>query len=280
MEWIYILSIFIVYSTFEYSGEKLLSQYNKKFSDLNEEIILADLIKNFPEINKFYVDIGAADGVWSNTARLALNGWGGLGLECDPKQVRKFNKTYRKITKVRAYVAKVTPLNVGKILEIHNVPEDFGVLSLDIDSYDYFVLESLLDKFRPTIIIAEINEKFPPPLEFTVLFNDDHVWDYSHFFGQSISQIEKLCVIQNYAIVQLEYNNVFLIDKNKYSGESLTAKEAYESGYQFKADRKQKFFWNHDMEILLTSNPEENVRFLDEYFARYKGKYSLTISRS
>ena len=147
--------------------------------------------------------------------------------------------------------------------------------SLDIDSYDYFVLESILKHFRPAIIIVEINEKIPPPLEFTVIYNEAHSWDCSHFFGQSICQLEKLALAQNYAIATLEYNNVFLVAKERFQGESLSAEEAYKKGYVTKEDRAVKFPWNHNMEILLTSTPEDNVKFLKEHFSGYEGKYTL-----
>lgn len=104
-------------------------------------------------------------------------------------------------------------------------------MSLDRDGYDYFVLEAILQKFRPSSIITEVNEKIPPPLEFTVLFDEEYSWDVNHFFGQSISQLKKLCDLHNYTIVNLEYNNAFLVPKEIYKGRSLTAPEAYNGEY-------------------------------------------------
>jgi hypothetical protein len=271
-----LLSIFLYMTPFA-SAEIPLSQYQGKFSTLNEENIIQSLLNTIPDVKKFYVDIGAGDGVsGSNTARLAYDGWHGLALEGSHDHVSKCSLIYRDIPQVKIFESFVTPLNVCDLLEAFNTPKDLGVLSLDIDSYDYFVLEALLKKFRPTIIVTEINEKIPPPLEFTVLYDKDHAWEYNHFFVQSISQLEKLCLEQNYALVTLEYNNAVLVAKEKYKGKDLSAKEAYLIGYQLKADRTEKFPWNADMEIMLTSTPEDNVDFLLHFFSKYKGKFNLS----
>ncbi len=253
-----------------------LEDYKRKFSSLDEEYILADLLKTIPNIEKYYVDIGAGDGIGgSNTAALALHHWRGLACEADNSKASSLLQAYQNLNTIKLFVGKVTPLNVCELFKSNNVPKDFGVLSLDIDSYDYFVLESILENFRPTVLIVEINEKIPPPLEFTVLYNEAHCWDYSHFFGQSICQLEKLALAQNYAIATLEYNNIFLVAKERFQGKSLTAEEAYKTGYVIKRDRAEKFPWNHNMEVLLTSKPDDSIKFLKEYFSAYEGNYIL-----
>jgi len=177
---------------------------------------------------------------------------------------------------VRICNTKITPCNLLSFLQGYDVPKEFGVLSLDIDSYDYFVLETLLTKYRPTVLMVEINEKIPPPLSFTVTYDETWGWDGSHFYGMSISQAEKLAHAHNYALVHLEYNNLFLVAGEHHFLESLSATEAYNKGYLSKADRKEKYPWNQDMEELLTLPPQEGMEFLHERFACYKGKYLLS----
>lgn len=63
---------------------KQIQSFNKesKFSSLNEDKIIADIIKNIDIKHNFFVDIGAANGViWSNTCLLAINRWDGLSVE-------------------------------------------------------------------------------------------------------------------------------------------------------------------------------------------------------
>ena len=50
-----------------------------------------------------------------------------------------------------------------------------------------------LSDYRPRLICSEINEKIPPPIKFTVKYSPNHYWQGDHFYGQSISQLYKLC---------------------------------------------------------------------------------------
>jgi hypothetical protein len=60
-----------------------------------------------------------------------------------------------------------------------------------------------------------------------VLYSDQYSWDVSHFYGQSISQVGVLCERHEYAIVELEYNNVFLVLRES-AQVSLSPVEAHE----------------------------------------------------
>ena len=217
-----------------------------------EEAVIQDLIQGL-EVEPYFVDVGAGDGAKdSNTARLALGGWRGVFFECDPPTLAVLAANFAGQEWVSVSGARVTPLNVAALLEGHGVPRDFGVLSLDIDSYDYHVLASLLERFRPTIVVAEINEKIPPPLAFSVGFHPEHRWDQSHFYGQSIVTLGELADRHGYSLVHLEYNNAFLVDADRTDVPGLTPGEAYETGYLNRPDRKKRFPWNSDVEEALT----------------------------
>lgn len=274
------MAILVIMITSSLNAIDSLGQ-SEKFSWLDEEIVLEKLLKDLSNkntIETIYVDIGAGNGaMMSNTAKLAKNGWRGLDLEASKKSAEEFAKIYTDYPLIKFHLGKVTPLNVNQLLEAYSIPKDFGVLSLDIDGYDYFVLEALLHKYRPSIIITEINEKIPPPLEFTVLFDEMYSWECNHFYGQSICKLKKLCDEHNYAIVHLEYNNAFLIPMDIYEGKSLSAQEAYSKGYKNRSKRVEFFPWNSDMEYLLTATPEESCLFLNQFFKKYEGKYTLFI---
>ena len=243
-----------------------------------EEAVIQDLIQGL-EVEPYFVDVGAGDGAKdSNTARLALGGWHGVFFECDPPTLAVLAANFAGQEWVSVSGARVTPLNVAALLEGHGVPRDFGVLSLDIDSYDYHVLASLLERFRPTIVVAEINEKIPPPLAFSVGFHPEHRWDQSHFYGQSIVTLGELADRHGYSLVHLEYNNAFLVDADRTDVPGLTPGEAYETGYLNRPDRKKRFPWNSDVEEALTLPPEEAVDFFRRLFVPYEGSYEISIA--
>ncbi len=225
------------------------------------------------------VDIGAGDGTrQSNTFALVRAGWKCIGVEYDSRKFSRLAKAYKHYPNAFACRCRVTPFNVTPLLEAYGIEKGFDVLSLDIDSYDYWMLDALLPRLRPRLVIAEINEKIPPPIKFVVKYDPDFEMTH-HFYGFSIASLATLCEQHGYAVLALEYNNVFLADKTLpgVAPLALTIETAYRQGYAERADRREKFRQNHDMEILHTLSPAEGVRFLTDFYARHEGEYELSI---
>lgn len=224
------------------------------------------------------VDIGASDGTsMSNTYSLYSKGWTGLAVEYDAVKFATLATRYQGFPQVQLAKCRVTPSNIVSLLTTHSVPRDFDFLSLDIDGYDYFVLEQLLSCYRPKLICAEINEKIPPPIKFTVKYDSSYNWNVDHFYGQSIAQLHSLAVKYKYSLVDLHYNNAFLVPSEFCSEPSLTPEEAYCLGYKDKTDRKEKWSLNADMEEVLHMEPEEALAFVIRYFKKYKGKFEISL---
>jgi hypothetical protein len=241
-----------------------------------DEHIVLKYLGSLPASSKYCVDIAAQDGVMgSQTLRLFQEGWSGLAVEFDGNMFAALSRMYQSFEGVSLVRAKVVPQNVVAILQAARCPRDFGFLSLDIDSYDYFLLDQILAAFRPRVICVEINETVPPPLKFTVTFSEDHQWSGDHFQGQSICKCYELCVKYDYAIVELHYNNLFLVPAELNLWGVLTPEAAYDAGYRLKADRQRTFAWNADMEDVLTMARPEAIEFLQRKFAKYAGHYTL-----
>jgi hypothetical protein len=196
------------------------------------------------------------------------------------RRARRLARAYRNLEGVEARQALVTPANVVGLLREHAVPTDFGVLSLDIDSYDYWVLDAVLGSFRPRVVVAEINEKIPPPVRFRVGYDPDFRLQH-HFFGYSISSLEELCARHDYALLALEYNNAFVAPRELLGGmPTLDAATAYRRGYFDRPDRRERFPRNQNMEPLHSMTPAEAVAFLRKFFARHEGKYDLSLAET
>ena len=248
----------------------------RSFSNFDEDPIIQELLSKIHVRHRFAVDIGAGDGeTMSNSYNLFKSGWSGIAAEWDGVRFARLAYRYSGFPEARLIRARITPDNVLDLLAASGAPREFGFLNLDIDSYDHYVLEKLLGAYRPALICAEINEKFPPPLKFTVKWNPDHAWAQDHFFGQSLSMLEDLAKRQGYALVGLEYNNAFLIPRELNPVPILSAAEAYRQGYADRTDRLQRLPWNKDMEPLLTLSKEEAIAFIDEKFRAYAGRYVL-----
>ena len=252
------------------------------FSNSREEQILARYIAELlpPNHNRTAVDIGAGDGTrWSNTYALFANGWTGIGIEFDPRKFAKLARACKYYPEVYAARNRATPTNIVSLLESYEIEKDFTVLSLDIDGNDYWVLRAILSKFRPRLIVTEINEKIPPPIRFVVKYDPDFQLRH-HFFGYSIAVLADLCEQFGYSILELEYNNAFLAPKELAGTRALDARTAYARGYLDRPDRREKFKLNFDMEAVHSLNPEEAIEFLREFYAKYEGLFYLGPDRA
>lgn len=227
--------------------------------------------------NQFCVDIGAFDGSsFSSTFELLEKGWNGLLIECDARAFAKLSELYKQRDDLHLLRTKATPLNIVSLLKSFSVPRHFDFLDLDIDGYDYFVLEQILKEYRPTLISVEINETIPPPYKFTVNYDPHFAWGGSgnHFYGQSICQLYQLCQAHNYHLVELSgYINAYLVPAEISLWPGLTPEEAYQNGFL----NLPRPAHDLDMEPLLTMAPQEGMAFLNQLFAQHKGKYLLEI---
>jgi len=247
-------------------------------SNFNEEPLINTYLRELAPLENYTIDIAAGDGVtMSNTYALFKKGYKGLGVEFDAHKFYRLAFNYRNFSEVQLAKCMVTPLNILSLFAGYQVPEKPGFLSLDIDGYDHFVLDVLLSKYRPTLICVEINEKIPPPIKFTVKFDPSYRWVEDHFYGQSISQLHTLCEKYKYSLINLHYNNAFLVPSELNYGKALSPEEAYSQGYLNKKDRKQKFPYNSNLEILHNMKPIEAKEHLNQFFQKYKEKFIISI---
>ncbi|HEV7743922.1 MAG TPA: hypothetical protein VGO56_02895 [Pyrinomonadaceae bacterium] len=268
-------------SIIELALQKVRYSLRGRFSHANEQNILAKYIAQLlpPDQPRTVVDIGAGNGVrWSNSYALLLAGWKALGVEVDPQKYALLEKVYRKFPNARASNSLAEPANIASLLQKFDIERNFGVLCLDIDGNDYWVLDEILEEFRPGLVVTEINENIPPPLRFVVKFDPQFQLRY-HFYGYSIAALEDLCEQHNYGILELEYNNAFLAPRELKSAQFRDATTAYREGYLDRPERKERFATNLDMEGLHSLSPEEGIRFLHNFYAADVGNYYLTADR-
>ena len=262
--------------------EAKLSLKRGGHSSLGEEALLKKYISELlpRNHNRTVVDIGAGDGLrWSNTYALFREGWKGVGVEYDSRKAIRLAHNYKYYADAYACRSRVTPDNVVPLLQTYFIEKDFSVLSLDIDSYDYWVLDRVLKDYRPRLILTEINEKIPPPIKFVVNYDPDFELRH-HFYGYSIESLAELCRRYDYALIQLEYNNAFLAPRELPGVRPLSADIAYREGYLERADRREKFHLNYDMEALNSLTPAEGVEFIKHFYAKFAGKYEVSIAQT
>lgn len=228
-----------------------------------ESICCAD---DFPN-EKVLVDIGAGDGMtFSNSLNLLdKHRWKGLLIEPAHRSIAAANMLIAKQKlDVSTTATYANPETVCNLLAAFGIPRNFGFLSLDVDSIEYPLLQSILCGFRPGLICVEINERVPPPIFFYTKYSRGAQIPHAPLFlGASIQALIDLCATFDYNPIHLEYNNLFLIpsednirsrlftEKLRQNSQTIAAL-LFEDGYQKRADRLSIFPWNRQFEDLQT----------------------------
>ena len=261
-------------------GKHYLKSRRDDNSHAGEYSYLKTLINRLNLTNGYVVDIAASDGV-SQSSTLGFfrdPEWKGLAVEMDPVKFSKLAFIYANFPSAKLARGRVTPNNVSSILHGFEVPIDFTLLNLDIDSYDLYVMDQLLKAgFRPKIISMEINEKIPPPIYFTVEYDDNHYWKEDHFYGCSLTAASETVKPFGYKLESLQYNNAIFIHVDACAGliDDVDVETAYNAGYRNQPSRKKLFPWNSNVECLLECSPKEGIDFLSNFFASYRGQFTL-----
>jgi hypothetical protein len=243
---------------------------------------IIELLKSLKIDRGYAVDVAASDGLsQSCTFNLFQNGWSGLCLEMDPMKFSKLAYLYRSFSTVSLSKLRVTPQNINAILKSAEVPKSFDFLNLDIDSYDLFVLEKIIDSgYKPKLISMEINEKIPQDIHFTVTYDENHSWEGDHFYGCSIKAATTLMAQFNYVLVALEWNNAFFAPQilaSQNSLKELNLQSVFQSNCIGRNDYLSLFPWNKDVNHWHQLDPDQAIIEIEKFFSKYTGLYELKL---
>ena len=242
--------------------------YAYKQSDFEQ---ISKYIANLKENNRVYLDIGCSN-AFNMSAEMIDDS--ALTVLIEPDIKSRENVAKENVTLLNQYA---TPQNIEEIIKEHIGSKDITFLDLDIDSYDFELLQAILQVKKPYMIMAETNEKIPYPVEFYVCY--EHSWDVSHFFGMSFAAFCAL-VQEDYDVVALNGNNAFAIRKDMNNTPSQSShSDLYESGYKNPRLNGQlsMFDYNSNVDHWLGLEPEEAIEQINQFFQSYQGKYRIGI---
>jgi len=223
------------------------------------------------------VDIGASTDsflFWWNAKRRVM--FEGDALACQ----RTVEKAKQLKVDCEVFNRKVYPDTVVATLKEACIPIDFDVLSLDIDSYDFWVLLSILKEFRPWIIVTEVNENIPPPISFTLKSDPKLTWNPgSAFFGYSIWALKPLLSEFGYRVSGMAFNNVILTRSDILSETGVSLEEAWEKGYLM-SPAKTGYFSPEQRSILFSKvGNDEKLKIIRDVFRGNDGHYVLGVDK-
>jgi hypothetical protein len=193
------------------------------FSGSGEDGVIEEIFQRIAPTTRFAVEFGANDGVWlSNTRNLVLHhGWNAFLIEGKQDLALKAHATYIG-QNVGVLHAKVLPSNIEALLVSASAPPDLDFLSIDIDSFDWYVWHAIQD-VRPKCVCIEYNASFPPPEERVVPY-DPGMFDAAvarlgpercdDYFGASLQSMYLLGKSKGYELVYCTSDgvNAFFVD--------------------------------------------------------------------
>jgi len=191
-----------------FSQNNLDNIYNLSPTDIggksqkNQDFYIDYIFKCIEPKNKFFVEFGAVDGVsLSNTYLLRTEKkWNGLLL--DGLYENHLINLHRRFIKKE---------NIISLFEEFNVPQDLDFISIDIDGMDFYILEELLTKYKPSIIQIETNLRFEPDQSYVINYDENWFWDNRSWYGASPLAYKKMSSTYGYVPLIMVFDDLFLI---------------------------------------------------------------------
>jgi hypothetical protein len=176
-------------------------------SQHEEDGYLLAILDEIGTTNRRFVEIGCGRS-GGNAAVLAFElGWSGLMIDANPAAIEYVSTIYAFNETVRSVQAEVTAENINPLLAAHGCAGEVDLLSIDIDSYDYWVFEAL-DVCSPRLLMLEYNAGFGPTARITLPKQAPLADAPKGYFGASLAALTALAARKGYRLVACEYSGV------------------------------------------------------------------------
>lgn len=160
--------------------------------------------------NHTFVEIGVEDGRECNTANLSLNlGWKGLMIDANKEWIesaRTFfkEKLGKQTDNVKIATLLVTAENINQLLVDNSFNGEIDLLSIDIDSNDYWVWQAI-DVVNPRVVVVEYNSAMgyePITIKYDPNIHSQKEYQKNPlYFGASLKALVKLAKKKGYILV-------------------------------------------------------------------------------
>ncbi len=205
-------------------------------SQWGEDGIIQHLLRHVAIARPVFVEFGVEDYTEANTRfLLENNGWSGLVMDGSEENIRRIKgwELYWKHN-LKAAQAFITRENINDLLAANGINGEIGILSVDIDGVDYWVLEAITC-VKPAIVVAEYNALFGPDRAVTVPYDAAFQRAKAHhshsYYGASLAALVALGKRKGLAFVgsNTAGNNAFFVREDLLRAplRALTAAEGW-----------------------------------------------------
>jgi hypothetical protein len=230
------------------------------FSQFGEDGIIQHLLSRVAIANETFIEFGVADYRESNTRFLVSNNnWRGLILDGGAAHI-EFVRTneigWRHSIDARSIF--VTRDNINGAIANAGFRGDIGLLSVDIDGNDYWVLEAI-DVVSPRILIVEYNSTFGPTAAVSIPYDPAFDRTTAHpsnlYWGASLQAVALAAARKDHVFIGSNSagNNAFFVRRDVI-GDLLPADPA--TGW---VDAKFRESRNAEGELTFLSSRTERI---------------------
>lgn len=204
----------------------------KVFSEATEDGMIHEVFSRIGTDAKRFVEIGVADGLECNTAFLLTQGWAGAWIDSSVEAVAKARRTFKDFP-LTIICETVTPENADPLVRECSHGQAIDLLSVDIDSHDYYIWEAI-NCIQPRVVVIEYNSSLPPHVSQTIVYSTDpHPPVGTIYFGASLQALVKLAAKKHYSLVGCSITgvNAFFVRNDllgQHFREPFTAENHYE----------------------------------------------------
>jgi hypothetical protein len=194
----------------------------KVFSQFGDDGILQWLISNLDIPDKTFIEFGVEDYRESNTRFLLMNdNWSGMVIDGSQENVAKIvNSEYYWRYDLTARAAFIDRENINSLLSLSGMGREIGILSIDLDGNDYWVLKQI-EVVSPIILIVEYNSVFGADRALTVPYDPAFRRSAAHhsnlYWGASLRAFSVWCEKSDFAFVGCNSagNNAYFVKRAK-----------------------------------------------------------------
>lgn len=182
-------------------------------SQWGEDGIIEWLCHKLPGIDRSFVEFGVENFTEANTRFLLQNrGWRGLVIDGSSDHMAHLrNEQLYWMHDLVAVSAFVTAENIDTLIRDNGFAGELGILSVDIDGNDYWVLKAI-QSVRPAILICEFNGVLGDRHAITVPYDPAFERLKAHhsgqYFGASLAAIVRLATEKGFTFVGTNSNGV------------------------------------------------------------------------
>ena len=191
-------------------GTPALRPYELRVTSQNgEDGVLAEIIARIGTGERVVAEFGAGDGSETTTGFLVdWCGWSAAYVEIDSESARRLARKHQHEDRVRTACSRITEENLEPLLASMGVPDEPDVLSIDVDSVDFWLWRAP-SPLRPPLLVIADHASPPPGPRLTTPRNRQAGWDgATDHYGASLDALVGLGQTKGYTLVHTDLAGV------------------------------------------------------------------------